>query len=95
MGDQVKGRSPKKEKIVNRSSLCSPCESTCSNLQTCTFEVRTLTQDCGFTSDPATSSITLSGEFMIIKVGIAIKDIFVYVACIGNTSTYQVILLWT
>ena len=32
------------------------------NNQTCTFEVRTLTQDCGFTSDAAVSGVILSGE---------------------------------
>ena len=30
--------------------------------QTCFFEVRTLSQDCGFTSDPVNESITLAGE---------------------------------
>ena len=29
--------------------------------QTCSFEVRTLSQDCGFVSIPATSAVTLSG----------------------------------
>ena len=33
LGDQVKGRSPKKSKIVNSGSQCSPRESTCSKLQ--------------------------------------------------------------
>ena len=30
--------------------------------QTCSFEVRTHSQDCGFTSDPVNESITLAGE---------------------------------
>ena len=30
--------------------------------QTCFFEVRTLSQDCGFTSEPVNESITLAGE---------------------------------
>ena len=30
--------------------------------QTCAFEVRTLSQDCGFTSKPITESIRLNGE---------------------------------
>ena len=35
------------------------------NDQTCIFEVRTLTQDCGFTSDAATNSVTLSSELHV------------------------------
>ena len=33
LGDQVKGRSPKKAKIVNRVSLCNAAEMTGSKLQ--------------------------------------------------------------
>ena len=29
--------------------------------QTCSFEVRTLSQDCGFTSDPLNETISLTG----------------------------------
>ena len=36
--------------------------------QTCSFEVRTLSQDCGFTSDPVTESIALKCKLYIIRL---------------------------
>ena len=36
--------------------------------QTCSFEVRTLSKDCGFTSDPVTDSVSLTGELHSILV---------------------------
>ena len=33
--------------------------------QTCSFEVRTLSQDCGFTSDPVIENLLLTGELYI------------------------------
>ena len=44
---------------VSADTLSVTCSRWTANDQTCTTEVRTLTQDCGFTSDA--SSITLSG----------------------------------
>ena len=44
---------------VRANTLSVTCFGWTANDQTCTFEVRTLTQDCGFISD--TSSITLAG----------------------------------
>ena len=46
---------------VSADTLSVTCSGWTANDQTCTFEVRTLTQDCEFTSDA--SSITLSGVF--------------------------------
>ena len=31
--------------------------------QTCSFEVRTLSQDCGFTSEPVNENVSLTSEF--------------------------------
>ena len=36
--------------------------------QICSFEVKTLTQDCGFTSDHVTESIALKRKLYIIKL---------------------------
>ena len=48
--------------------------------QTCSFEVRTLSQDCGFTSDPVTDSVSLTGELhSILVVG---TILFVCLLCI-------------
>ena len=33
--------------------------------QTCSFEVRTLSQDCAFTSDPVNKNISLTGQLTI------------------------------
>ena len=33
--------------------------------QTCLFEVRTLSQDCGFTSEPVNESVTLMGNIIM------------------------------
>ena len=51
---------------VSADTLSVICSGWTANDQTCTFEVRTLTQDCGFTSDTATNSVTLSSEYCII-----------------------------
>ena len=48
---------------VSADTLSVTCSGWTANDQTCTFEVRTLTQDCGFTSDAATNSVTLSNEY--------------------------------
>ena len=50
---------------VSADTLSVTCCGWTANDQMCTFEVRTLTQDCGFTGDAATSSVTLSGEYCI------------------------------
>ena len=50
---------------VSADTLSVTCSGWTANDQTCTFEVRTLTQDCGFTSDAVTNSVTLSGELII------------------------------
>ena len=50
---------------VSADTLSVTCSGWTANDQTCTFEVRTLTQDCGFISDAATSGVTLSGEYCI------------------------------
>ena len=50
---------------VSADTLSVTCSGWTANDQTCTFEVRTLTQDCGFTSDAATNGVTLSGEYCI------------------------------
>ena len=47
---------------VSADTMSVTCSAWTPNDQTCTFEVRTLTQDCGFTSVAATSVVTLSGE---------------------------------
>ena len=47
---------------VSADTLSVSCSGWTANDQTCTFEVRTLTQDCGFTSDAG--SITLSGMLL-------------------------------
>ena len=47
---------------VSADTWSVTCSGWTANDQTCTFEVRTLTQDCEFTSDAATNSVTLSGE---------------------------------
>ncbi len=36
------------------------------NNQTCSFEVRTVSQDCGFTSDPVKEILSLIGEFGLL-----------------------------
>ena len=33
--------------------------------QTCSFEVRTLSQDCGFTSEPVNETISLTGQLAV------------------------------
>ena len=48
---------------VSEDTLSVTCSGWTANDQTCTFEVRTLTQDCGFISDAATNSVTLSSEY--------------------------------
>ena len=50
---------------VSADTLSVTCSGWTANDQTRTFEVRTLTQDCGFTSDTATNSVTLSSEWVI------------------------------
>ena len=50
---------------VSADTLSVTCSGWTANDQTCTFEVRALSQDCGFTSDAATNSITLSSEYCI------------------------------
>ena len=50
---------------VSADTLSVTCSGWTANDQTCTFEVRTLTQDCGFTSDAVTSSVTLSSELHV------------------------------
>ena len=50
---------------VSVDTLSETCCGWTADDQTCTFEVRTLTQDCGFTSDAATNSVTLSSEYCI------------------------------
>ena len=50
---------------VSADTRSVTCSGWTANDQTCTFEVRTLTQDCGFISDPTTSNVTLSGEFLV------------------------------
>ena len=50
---------------VSADTLSVTCSRWTANDQTCTFEVRTLTQDCGFTSVAATNSVTLSGELHV------------------------------
>ena len=50
---------------VSADTLSVTCSRWTANDQTCAFEVRTLTQDCGFLSDAATNSITLSSEYCI------------------------------
>ena len=50
---------------VSADTLSVTCSGWTANDQTCTFEVRTLTQDCGFTNDAVTNSVTLSGELII------------------------------
>ena len=36
------------------------------NNQTCSFEVRTISQDCGFTSAPVNETLLLIGEFGLL-----------------------------
>ncbi len=36
------------------------------NNQTCSFEVRTVSQDCGFTSAPVNETLLLIGEFGLL-----------------------------
>ena len=50
---------------VSADTLSVTCSGWTASDQTCTFEVRTLTQDCEFTSDAATSSVTLSSELHV------------------------------
>ena len=54
---------------VSADTLSVTCSGWTANDQTCTFEVRTLTQDCGFISDAATNSIILSSEYCIWGMG--------------------------
>ena len=55
---------------VSADTLSVTCSGWTANDQTCTFEVRTLTQDCGFTSDTSTSSVTLSSELYVYSSNI-------------------------
>ena len=52
-------------KTVSADTLSVTCSGWTANDQTCTFEVRTLTQDCGFTSDAAINSVTLTGKLHV------------------------------
>ena len=62
---------------VSADTLSVNCSGWTANDQTCTFEVRTLTQDCGFTSD--TSSITLSGMLCDITADLKIALVIVII----------------
>ena len=54
--------------------------------QTCSFEVRILSQDCGFTSDPVTDSVSLTGELhSTLLVGtILMSAYFVFFSAINS-----------
>ena len=47
---------------VSGDTTSVPCSGWTANDQTCSFEVRTLSQDCGFSSDPIISAVSLSGS---------------------------------
>ena len=53
---------------MSADTLSVTCSGWTANDQVYTFEVRTLTQDCGFTSDAATNSVTLSGELLSCRM---------------------------
>ena len=65
MGGYVFGVTGEGCGCVNMNLSVDTTSVTCSGWiatgQTCSFEVRTLSQDCGFRSNPATSAVTLSG----------------------------------
>ena len=50
---------------VSADTLSVTCSGWTANDQTCTFELRTLTQDCGFTSDAAINGVILSSEYFV------------------------------
>ena len=56
--------------------------------QTCSFEVRTLSQDCGFTSDPMNENISLTG-WLTIK-GLYLSDYEVLLLVPSPPSTLNV-----
>ena len=47
---------------VNSDDTSVLCSEWMVNDQTCSFEVRTVSQDCGFTSDPVKESIVLTSK---------------------------------
>ena len=75
---------------LSADTLSVTCSGWTANDQTCTFEVRTLTQDCGFTSDAATSSVTLSSEYCI---GYIIIIVLVKYRCIVGIGLGVCILI--
>ena len=51
------------ESIISPSTTSVSCSGWTANGQTCSFEVRTISQDCGFTSlIPITTIVTLAGQ---------------------------------
>ncbi len=50
---------------ISPSTTSVSCSGWTARGQTCSFEVRTISQDCGFTSDSVAQAISLRGEFLI------------------------------
>ena len=70
MGGYVFGVTGEGCGCVSRNVSADTTSVTCSGWtvagQTCSFEVRTISRDCGFTSDPVNENITLSGKFIFV-----------------------------
>ncbi len=50
---------------ISSSTTSVSCSGWAANGQTCSFEMRTISQDCGFTSDSVAQAISLRGGFLI------------------------------
>ena len=78
---------------VSADTLSVTCSGWTANDQTCTFEVRTLTQDCGFTSDAATNNVTLSCEYCVLGYLLAKLKVYVYTCTYSMELSAQLLFL--
>ncbi len=53
---------------VSISTTSVSCFNWTASGQNCLFEVRTISQDCGFTSDPVKKTLSLSSEFIFLMM---------------------------
>ena len=77
-----------RSKNISNDSSSVECSGWSAMGQNCSFEVRTLSQDCGLPSDPITESISLASEqsmFYYLRHNISITLLFWYRA----SSSYR------
>ena len=79
---------------VRANTLSVTCFGWTANDQTCTCEVRTLSQDCGFISDVVTSDVTLSSEYCIGGNNYTVLVKYLGLLIVGNRSRCMMYILY-